>query len=227
MLWRYKMMEITVQERLKQLIPDFKVGIVHYLDIQVGDSPQMLKGRLQLFQESLFFDYEDKKVTDILAIGEWRKVFKTIGTDPNRYRPSNEALYRRVQKQQFLHSVNSAVDLNNFLSLQYRIPLGIYDLDKLSGQVTVRIGSESDSYLAINEREIQLHQKLLSADHEGAFGSPYVDSKRSAVTTTTKHALHIIYLQPSMHHEEAIQMLQALSNMFTQIHGGTASYQII
>ncbi|HZH60588.1 MAG TPA: phenylalanine--tRNA ligase beta subunit-related protein [Metabacillus sp.] len=219
-------MEIIVQDLLKQLIPDFKVGIVQYQDIQVGDSPQMLKGRLQLFQESLFFDFEDKKVTEILEISEWRKIFKTIGTDPNRYRPSNEALYRRVQKQQFLHPVNSAVDLNNFLSLQYRIPLGIYDLDKLSGQVTIRIGSNEDSYLAINEREVQLSKKLLSADNEGAFGSPYVDSKRSAVTPATTQALHIIYLQPSMDHDESDQLLQALSTMFTQIHGGTASYQI-
>ncbi len=221
------MMEITIQDSLKQLIPDFKVGIVHYQDIQVGESPQMLKGRLQLFQESLFFDYEDKKVTEIPAISEWRKVFKTIGTDPNRYRPSNEALYRRVQKQQFLQPVNSAVDLNNFLSLQYRIPLGIYDMDKLSDQATIKIGSEEDSYIAINEREIQLSKKLVSADNEGAFGSPYVDSKRTAVSTATTNALHIIYLQPSMKHNEADQLLQALSKMFTQIHGGTASYQIV
>ncbi|PMC40793.1 hypothetical protein CJ195_00055 [Bacillus sp. UMB0899] len=220
-------MEITVQDELKQLIPDFKVGIVHYQNIQVGNSPQMLKGRLQLFQESLFFDYEDKKVTEIPAITEWRKIFKTIGTDPNRYRPSNEALYRRVQKQQFLQHVNSAVDLNNFLSLQYRIPLGIYDLDKLSGEVIIKIGSEEDSYIAINEREIQLTKKLVSADSEGAFGGPYVDSKRSAVSNATKNALHIVYLQPSMQHSEADQLLQALSNMFTQIHGGTASYQIV
>lgn len=221
------MMEITVQDQLKQLIPDFKIAIVHYQDIQVGDSPQMLKGRLQLFQESLFFDYEDKKVTEIPAILEWRKIFKSIGTDPNRYRPSNEALYRRIQKQQFLQTVNSAVDLNNFLSLQYRIPLGIYDLDKLSGHVTIKIGSEDDSYIAINEREVQLTKKLLSSDNEGAFGSPYVDSKRSAVSTATTNALHIVYLQPSMPHNEADQLLQALSTMFTQIHGGTASYQII
>jgi len=221
------MMEITVQDQLKQLIPEFKIAIVHYQDIQVGDSPQMLKGRLQLFQESLFFDYEDKKVTEIPAILEWRKIFKSIGTDPNRYRPSNEALYRRVQKQQFLQPVNSAVDLNNFLSLQYRIPLGIYDLDKLSGHITIKIGSEDDSYIAINEREVQLTKKLISSDNEGAFGGPYVDSKRSAVSTATTNALHIIYLQPSMPHNEADQLLQALSTMFTQIHGGTASYQII
>ncbi|WP_299090469.1 phenylalanine--tRNA ligase beta subunit-related protein [uncultured Metabacillus sp.] len=220
-------MEIQISDEVKQVIPDFKIGIVRYHDIQVSDSPHMLKGRLRLFQESLYFDYADKKVTDIPAINEWRKLFKSVGTDPNRYRPSNEALYRRVQKQQFLHNVNSAVDLNNFLSLQYQIPLGIYDADQLEGTILIKIGTEQDSYIAINEREVSLAKKLLSADQQGPFGSPYVDSKRSAVTENTRNALHLIYFQPSLQKDEANQLLQALSSMFTQIHGGEAVYEVL
>ena len=220
-------MEILISDELKQLIPELKIGVVHYQDIQVSDSPQMLMGRLRLFQESLYFDYADLKVSDIPEINEWRKLFKTIGTDPNRYRPSNEALYRRVQKEQYLHTVNSAVDMNNFLSLQYKIPLGIYDSSYLDGDVVIKIGTEQDSYIAINEREISLTKKLVSADQHGAFGSPYVDSKRSAVTQNTTQALHLIYFQPSLQKDEAINLLQALSNMFTQIHGGTAEFSVI
>ncbi|MGM0878022.1 MAG: B3/B4 domain-containing protein [Bacillota bacterium] len=220
-------MEIQISDELKQLIPKFHIGVVRYQDIHISDSPQMLKGRLRLFQESLYFDYTDKKVTDIPAINEWRKLFKTVGTDPNRYRPSNEALYRRVQKQQFLHTVNSAVDLNNFLSLQYQIPLGIYDVSKLDGDVMIKLGTEQDSYVAINEREVSLTNKILSADQLGPFGSPFVDSKKTAVTINTTEALHLIYFQPSLSNDESIQLLQALSNMFTQIQGGDAEYIII
>jgi DNA/RNA-binding domain of Phe-tRNA-synthetase-like protein len=220
-------MEIQISDEIKQLIPEFKIGVVHYRDIHVSDSPQMLKGRLRLFQESLYFDYTDKKVTDIPAINEWRKLFKTVGTDPNRYRPSNEALYRRVQKQQYMHTVNSAVDMNNFLSLQYQIPLGIYDVSMLDGDVVIKLGAEQDSYVAINEREVSLTNKILSADQLGPFGSPYVDSKKTAVTTNTTEALHLIYFQPTISRDASILLLQALSNMFTQIHGGDAEYIVI
>lgn len=221
-------MEIIIDHTLKELSPNFKVGVVHYKDIQVSDSPQMLKGRLQLFQESLYFDYADKKITEIPAIDEWRKLFKLVGSDPSRYRPSNEALYRRVQKQQFLSPVNSAVDMNNFLSLQYQIPLGIYDYDQLSGDaITIRIGTGNDSYIAINERDITLSNKILTQDELGPFGSPFVDSKRTAVTTSTSNAIHFIYFQPSFHNEEANQLLQTLSKMFTQIHGGDSTYSLI
>ncbi|MCY7658297.1 hypothetical protein MH133_20425, partial [Bacillus safensis] len=39
--------------------PSIHVGQIEYSHIEVGTSPQMLKGRLRLFQESLFFEYED------------------------------------------------------------------------------------------------------------------------------------------------------------------------
>lgn len=220
-------MEIIISDELKQLIPEFKIGVVHYEGIHISESPQMLKGRLHLFQESIYFDYTDKSVTDIPAINEWRKLFKLVGTDPSRYRPSNEALYRRVQKQQYLQTVNSAVDLNNFLSLQYQIPLGIYDTNKLNGDITIKIGHDQEAYTAINEREVSLTKKIVSADLQGPFGSPYVDSKRTAVTENTTDALHLIYFQPSLNKDSAEQLLQALSTMFTQIHGGDASYQVI
>lgn len=220
-------MEIQISDELKLLIPGFKIGVVRYDNIHVSDSPQMLKGRLQLFQESLYFDYIDKKVTDIPAINEWRKFFKKVGTDPNRYRPSNEALYRRVQKQQFIQTVNSAVDMNNFLSLQYQIPLGIYDSSLLNGNIVIKIGSEHESYVAINERDISLTKKILSADQHGPFGSPYVDSKRTAVTPNTNKALHLIYFLPSLDRTESLHLLQALSKMFIQIHGGNADYSVI
>lgn len=219
-------MEIQISQKIKQLVNDFQLGVVHYQNIQVSESPQMLKGRLRLFQESLYFDYADKKITEIPAINEWRKLFKTIGTDPSRYRPSSEALYRRVQKQQYLDYVNSAVDLNNFLSLQYQIPLGIYDVKQIKGNVSIEIGTDQATYLAINGRDVSMAKKLVSVDENGPFGSPYVDSKRTAVSTSTTDALHLVYLQPSQTKADAAQLLQALAKMFTQIHGGEATFDI-
>lgn len=219
-------MEIQISQKIKQLVNDFQLGVVHYQNIQVSESPQMLKGRLRLFQESLYFDYADKKITEVPAINEWRKLFKAIGTDPSRYRPSSEALYRRVQKQQYLDYVNSAVDLNNFLSLQYQIPLGIYDVKQIKGNVSIEIGTDQATYLAINGRDVSMAKKLVSVDENGPFGSPYVDSKRTAVSTSTTDALHLVYLQPSQTKEDAAQLLQALAKMFTQIHGGEATFEI-
>lgn len=220
-------MEIHISGSLCESVPGFSVGVIQYHGIQVGESPQMLKGRLQLFQESIYFDLLDKNVTELEGIKEWRQVFKMTGKDPNRYRHSAEALYRRIQKQNYLQSVHSAIDLNNFFSLQYQVPIGIYDQDTLKGKISFKIGSETDEYQGLNGRKNSMHQLIHTADESGPFGSPFVDSKRTATFMATKNALQIIYLRPSEAPENKHKMTTSLMNMFIQIHGGTGAYQIV
>lgn len=220
-------MDIAVSEAIKLTIPEFKIGVILYNHIVVDDSPQMLKGRLQLFQESIYFDLQETAVADIPELAEWRKIFKAIGTDPSRYRPSSESLYRRVQKKNFIPTIHSAADVNNFFSLYYKIPIGIYDLDKLEGPVTIEIGTDQDEYTAINGRTVNFSRKLVSKDIHGPFGSPIVDSQRTAVTKDTKNAVQIVYLLPSMTQEQCKKLLQSMQNMFLQIHGGDAMFQIV
>jgi DNA/RNA-binding domain of Phe-tRNA-synthetase-like protein len=220
-------LEIQISPELFTLFPDFKIGVIRYQNIQVGESPQMVKGRLQLFQESIFFDLEEKNVTDLEGIKEWRQIFKTGGKDPNRYRHSAEALYRRVKKQNYLLPINSSTDLNNFFSLQYQIPIGIYDLDKLNGNLAIRLGNEGEEYNGLNGRPNSLHRLIVSADDIGPFGSPFVDSDRTYVTETTRNAVQIIYLRPSTELDAASQMVESLMKMFIQVHGGEASFEII
>jgi DNA/RNA-binding domain of Phe-tRNA-synthetase-like protein len=220
-------MNAVVAETIKQMIPEFKVGIILYNHIVVDDSPQMLKGRLQLFQESIYFDLQETTIADIPELAEWRRTFKTIGTDPSRYRPSSESLYRRIQKKNFIPTIHSAADVNNFFSLYYKIPIGIYDLDKLEGPITIDIGTDQDEYIAINGRTVNFSRKLVSKDIHGPFGSPIVDSQRTAVTKETKNAVQIVYLLPSMKQEQCEKLLQSIQNMFLQIHGGDAAFQIV
>ena len=220
-------MEIQVSKTICDLVPGFSVGIIQYRDIQVDESPQMLKGRLQLFQESIYFDLLEKNVTDLEGIKEWRAIFKTTGKDPNRYRHSAEALYRRIAKQNYLQPIHSAIDLNNFFSLEYQIPIGVYDSDKLMGNVTIKIGKENEEYTGLNGRTNNLANLMISADEQGPFGSPFVDSERSAVTVSTTNALQIVYLRPSSSPESKQKMTESLMNMFIQIHGGSGTYRIL
>lgn len=220
-------MEIQLSPKLIELIPNIKLGIIQYRDITIGNSPQMVKGRLQLFQESMYFEMENKHVTDFPGIEEWRQVFKRTGKDPNRYRHSAEALLRRIQKQNYLSPVHSAIDLNNFFSLQYQVPIGIYDTDKLSGPLEIRIGKKEEEYVGLNGRSNSLENLIISSDQNGPFGSPFVDSARTSVSESTKNALQIIYVRPSTDLSNANKLTESLMKMFTQVNGGDASYQIL
>ena len=213
-------LNIEMAAKILQAVPGLKLGINHYTKITVSESPQMLKGRLQLFQEQLFFELEEKSVTDFPGIQEWRAVWKALGADPNRYRHSTEALMRRVKKQNYINPFHSAVDLNNFFSLEHEIPAGIYDFDKIVGNVHISSGAEADGYDGLNGRFNSLHNILLLKDDYSPFGSPFVDSVRTAVTVETTEALHVFFIRPSMDASEALELTTACGNMFTSISGG-------
>lgn len=213
-------MHIQLDSSLTTRIPDFKIGIIHYTKITVGESPQMIQGRTRLYQESLYFDLQDGAVTERAGINEWRDVWRQLGSNPSRYRHSTEAMLRRIAKADYLQPVNSAVDLNNFFSLQYEIPVGSYDTAHVDGTITLALGTKETSYEALNGRVITLDGIAYAKDATGAFGSPYVDSTRTAVTEHARDVLQIFYLRPSMTRAEADKLLAAAGHMFTQINGG-------
>lgn len=213
-------MQFQLDEQLLHKNDALKFGIIHYTKITVDESPQMIKGRTRLYQESLYFDFMNAPVTDVRGIKEWRETLKALGADPSRYRHSAERLYRQIAKENFLTPVHSAVDLNNFFSLQYEIPIGIYDVATLQAPITIKLGDEQTTYAALNGRDVTLRNMPHSADAIGPFGSLYVDSQRTAVTEQTTEAIQIFYLRPSMEEAEALQLLNAAGSMFTQVTGG-------
>jgi DNA/RNA-binding domain of Phe-tRNA-synthetase-like protein len=212
-------MNLSINKELFSLVPQLKIGIIHYTKIVVSQSPQMLKGRMQLFQENLFFELQESPVTERPGIKEWRTVWKALGADPNRYRHSAESLMRRIAKQNYLSPVHLAVDLNNFFSLEHEIPIGIYDVDHIVGDVEINLGNEETGYDGLNGRYNKLTNILYSKDEKGAFGSPFVDSVRTSVTEETTEALQIFYLRPSLE-DYCNKLLSSCGKMFTQVAGG-------
>ncbi|SFF05978.1 B3/B4 domain-containing protein [Alteribacillus iranensis] len=216
-------MIISLSEQLTTAVPHFHVGLIVYKNIVIDESPQMLKGRLDFFQEKIKTDLLEQSIVDYPGVLEWKQTFKQAGIDATKNRPSHEALFRRISKGQPIPFIHSAVDLNNFFSLQYEIPIGLYDWDSLRDYIKLSIGTEEDTFQGINGRWNKMKGKFVSKDKQGAFGSPIVDSQRTKTTHHTKNALQIFYLRPSIKKEEALQLLRAASNMFFQIHSGEAS----
>lgn len=221
------MCDVSISAALKHAVPDFKAAVISYHHIVISDIPPIISERLPLYYENIRLSLETHPIHEIPGVSEWRAVFKKVGTDPSRYRPSQESLLRKIKRDGQPHRIHSAADLNNFFSVQYSIPLGIYDLDVLKPPVQLKIGGPEDQYSGLNGRVMHMDDKIVSADSAGAFGSPIVDSKRTCVTKSTQNALQIIYLRPSMSDAEARKLAAKTAEMFTQVHGGENKWQII
>jgi DNA/RNA-binding domain of Phe-tRNA-synthetase-like protein len=138
------------------------------------------------------------------VIAAVRETFKKCGKDPSRYRPSSEALTRRVIAGKGLESINNVVDAGNITSLMTGIPVGCYDMESISGDMTLRIGQKGETYRGIARTDINLEGLPILTDSNGPFGSPYSDSEHTRVNDECKQLLFVIYgLGTSVEHVEA------------------------
>ncbi|MCM3367828.1 hypothetical protein QLH48_14000 [Bacillus safensis] len=182
--------------------PSIHVGQIEYSHIEVGTSPQMLKGRLRLFQESLFFEYEDKVLEEVSAIKEWTDILKDVPFLP---------LLSNIQKEQFIDSTNSVQDLSIFFSLKYFLPILTLDADRIKGP------------LSVAKHEAGHIEWQDSAGLNGLFSQ----ASKAQISQDTKNILQIILFPPSISREKSEALIQSLTKMFVQIHGGESKYELI
>lgn len=122
-----------------------------------------------------------------------RTMYKRVGIDPTKTRPSSEALLRRVRRGDGLPRINSLVDVANWCSLESQLPFGLYDAAHIRGDVVIRLGQIGEEYPGIRKDVVHLAGRLVLADAEGPFGNPTSDSARTMVTVDTTTALVVIF----------------------------------
>ncbi|AXH99917.1 hypothetical protein DV702_09305 [Sporosarcina sp. PTS2304] len=213
-------MQITVDPSIFEKIHDFKLGILHYTKTTVSASPQMLKGRLRLFQEQLYFELLDKELTQFQGIVEWQSTVKTLGADPLTSPSTLETRMQEIKQKNYVSSFHSAEDLNTFFSLQYELPAVTYDVDKIVGDIRLTVGSAEEGYMGLNNEFNTFPNLLLLSDDYSPFGSPHMDSMRTAVTEETEHVLQLLFIHPSLSIDAAAELTESCGKMFTSINGG-------
>src|ERR1700692_3279148 len=69
-----------------------------------------------------------------------RAMFREWGMDPSKYRPSSEALLRRVVQGKGLYRVSNVVDIGNLGSIETGWPFGCYDRSRVRQPIEFRHG---------------------------------------------------------------------------------------
>ena len=152
---------------------------------------------------------------------EVRTMYKRVGLDPTKRRPSSEALLRRVRKGEPLPRINSMVDVCNWCSLEFQLPYGLYDAAHITGDVVLRLGLEGESYPGIRKDEVRVGGRITLADSVGPFGNPTSDSARTMVTTHTTHALLVVFAPAAIDTARLQQVLDLTGTRMHEFTGGT------
>jgi len=190
-------MSIQISQKIKEKCPNLRLACI-LCDVKISkENPELLDQMYEVqlkLKNSLVLDKLSQHPVNI----QTRNAYRTCGKKPGRYRPSAEALMRRVLQGN---------------------AIGGYDADKIKGNIILDIGNEGEPYVGLGRGELNIHKLPVFRDEEGAFGTPTSDSERTGVTSSSGRFLMIILdfgsneiLESTM--ENAIALLEqyALAN---------------
>src|SRR6202043_3652599 len=186
-----KRTDVTIDAELKTKCPRTALGGVT-AHVEGHTSPEALIAELQCSEQSILRLREPRSVLESSQILSTRAAYKALGKDPARYRGSAEALLRRIIAGKGLPRINAVVDIINLVSVESRLPIGLYDLAHVSGDIVFRAGRAGETYKGIGKYDLNLESLPVFCDALGPHGSPTSDSERTMVTSETRSVLAVI-----------------------------------
>jgi DNA/RNA-binding domain of Phe-tRNA-synthetase-like protein len=182
---------VKIDDALKKKCPRTALGCVT-ANVEAGASPAALGEELKMRGAEIQKLPFPRGVLASPQVEAARTAYRALGKDPARYRGSAEALLRRVVGGKGLPQINAVVDVINLVSVESRLPVGLYDLGRVVGEIVFRAGRAGETYKGIGKYDLNLEGLPLFADAVGPHGSATSDSERTMVTTETKEVLAVI-----------------------------------
>ena len=185
-------MKIEVSHEMHSVCPEF-VGACIVADIRNTAYSEELWRDIDALSDNCLATLTTESLKNIESIQATRRIYKLCGKDPSRYRPSGEALVRRVLQGKKLYRVDTLVDLINLASMKYGYSIGAFDADKFIGDtLTLGIGRTGEPYEGIGRGLINIDGLPVYRDAVGGVGTPTSDNERTKVSLDTTHLLVLV-----------------------------------
>ena len=186
------MIDIIISDKIKALCPDLVVAGIS-CDVVNSKSSEELWKEIDSFAAYFKANNKLEDINKRPAIAATRKAYKKTGKDPNRYRPSAEALCRRICRDMELYRIDTLVDIINLISIKTGYSIGGFDADKIQGNtVTLGIGTTEDVFEGIGRGILNIEGLPVYRDTIGGIGTPTSDNERTKLDLQSTKLLMII-----------------------------------
>ena len=219
------MMHFIISDEIRKACPQFR-GLAILADVHNTSYCEPLWQEIEHFTQEYRQRYTTESIKTMRPIQATREAYKRCGKDPSRYRPSAEALCRRILKGSPLYQIDTLVDLINVVSIASGYSIGGFDADKIEGDtLTLGIGRAGEPYEGIGRGELNIEGMPVYRDARGGIGTPTSDNERTKLTLQTTRLLTIINGYSGEDGlREAGDYMQELLRRYAGSDGGQAFY---
>lgn len=182
-------MNISFDPEILAVAPQFKVIKVE-ATVENNATSDALWQELLDEGERIRASFDMPMINKRPGIAATRQAYKSLGKEPNRYRPSSEALCRRLVKGMELYRTLTIIDLINLLSVRSGYSIGGFDADKIEGDsIRLGVGREGERFEAIGRGMLNIASLPIYRDKIGGIGTPTSDEERTKLSPETRRLL--------------------------------------
>ena len=186
------MIEIKFSDIIKSSFPELKVLQIEATVTNPATSEE-LWNEIQVASEELKDKYMLADFNKRVSIDATRKAYKKLGKDPNRYRPSAEALGRRILNGKGIYRLSTLIDIINLVSIKTGYSIGGFDIEQISGlTLTLDAGRNDDIFNAIGRGQLNIEGLPVYRDSIGGIGTPTSDEERTKISCCTTKLLLLV-----------------------------------
>ena len=185
------MIHVSISEEIAKACPDLHVAVVE-CDVVNTVSDEQLWKEITEMETHIRTTCKLEDINKFPPIQATRQAYKRLGKDPNRYRPSAEALRRRILRELPLYKIDTLVDIINLLSIQSGYSIGGFDAGKIDGDLVLGVGREGEIYHGVGRGELNIAGLPVYRDNQGGVGTPTSDEERTKIDMNTGKLLMII-----------------------------------
>ncbi|MBN2382937.1 hypothetical protein JXQ70_08650 [bacterium] len=185
--------------------PQLTVGVLFADQVKVKPTDESLRNSIQQLCQRIRIE---QHFAAELTREPIRSMLRYGGYKPSgRGRPASEYLANAVLKGDF-PQINNVVDINNYISLKYGLPICLLDCEKTGQRLELRYGRADESYVFNQSgQSIQLKGLLCicglsDADESLPFGNPIKDSLIGKITEITHSVIGVVFSTPSLFSSE-------------------------
>jgi DNA/RNA-binding domain of Phe-tRNA-synthetase-like protein len=137
----------SIADEVFTRFPEYRRGVVLANGVKNGASSNELVKILRGEEASARGRLNIDTLTAEPRLISWREAFRQLGYKPGDFRPSIEALLRRVLRDQELPSISALVDIGNIVSLRHLLPVGGHAIDVLTQDIFLRPATGAEEFV--------------------------------------------------------------------------------
>ena len=211
----------------EQIFEDFDkplIGVIVCREINnIGNDSEIDK-LLRTEEANLRKKFNGVEISEHPNIAPWRQAYRKFGSKPRDYRCSGEALARIVLRGSEIRNINKLVDLYNYISIKYTLPVGAEDLDKMKGDLVLGFADGTEDYTPLGKDDQDPPKKgeVIYRDDIGVICRRWNwrEGDRTKITNETKNAIVVIESLAPIPEDLAKDALNELVELLKKYCGG-------